>query len=69
MGSEILSKEINVERLCNTYGIPDEVKLTVQHILLSHHGIPEYGSPKVPVKYLTDKSGGLPAFVMKIFLK
>ena len=49
MGSEILSKEINVERLCNTYGIPDEVKLTVQHILLSHHGIPEYGSPKVPM--------------------
>lgn len=40
---------INVERLCNTYGIPDEVKLTVQHMLLSHHGIPEYGSPKVPM--------------------
>lgn len=24
-------------------------KLTVQHMLLSHHGIPEYGSPKVPM--------------------
>ena len=40
---------MNVERLCNTYGIPDDVKLTVQHMLLSHHGIPEYGSPKVPM--------------------
>lgn len=30
-------------------GFPEETKMLLQHIVLSHHGRKEYGSPKVPM--------------------
>jgi 3'-5' exoribonuclease len=30
-------------------GFPEELKLRLSHMILSHHGIGEYGSPKVPM--------------------
>ncbi len=38
-----------VERAAAELMIAEETKELVQHILLSHHGIPEYGSPKPPM--------------------
>ena len=38
-----------VERAAAELMIADGTKELVQHILLSHHGIPEYGSPKPPM--------------------
>ena len=30
-------------------GIPEEKTMLIKHILLSHHGVPEFGSPKPPM--------------------
>lgn len=30
-------------------GIPDEKTMLLSHILLAHHGVPEFGSPKAPM--------------------
>ncbi len=30
-------------------GFPEELKLLLSHMILSHHGVPEYGSPKSPM--------------------
>lgn len=38
-----------IERAAAELMIDDSVKLLVEHILLSHHGIAEYGSPKPPM--------------------
>ncbi len=39
----------NVERAAAELMIDDEVKLQVQHMLLSHHNQPEFGSPLFPM--------------------
>ena len=31
---------------CELLDIPDEVRVLIQHMLLSHHTLPEYGSPR-----------------------
>ena len=38
-----------VERAAAELMIAEQTKQLVQHMLLSHHGIPEYGSPKPPM--------------------
>ena len=38
-----------VERVSAELMIPEEITRLVQHMLLSHHGQPEYGSPKPPM--------------------
>ncbi len=38
-----------VEQACAELSISRETANLVSHILLSHHGIPEYGSPKMPM--------------------
>ena len=38
-----------VERAAAELMIDDTVKVLVQHILLSHHGMPDYGSPRSPM--------------------
>ena len=38
-----------VERAAAELMISEETKQLVEHILLSHHGVPEYGSPKPPM--------------------
>lgn len=38
-----------VQQAAMDIGISDKVTTLVSHILLSHHGIPDYGSPKLPM--------------------
>ena len=38
-----------VERAAAELMIDEEIKVLVQHILLSHHGLAEYGSPRAPM--------------------
>ncbi len=38
-----------VERKCDELQISSEVKVLISHMLLSHHGQPEYGSPIKPM--------------------
>lgn len=38
-----------VERAAAELQTADQTKVLVQHMLLSHHGVPEYGSPKTPM--------------------
>ncbi len=40
---------IKVEKLCNELKISDEIKTLIEHMILSHHGKPEYGAAKVPM--------------------
>lgn len=39
----------NLEKEAEKLGTPDEIKVMLQHMILSHHMEPEYGSPKKPV--------------------
>ncbi len=36
-------------KACDEAGVKGEKKLMLQHMLLSHHDLPEYGSPKPPM--------------------
>ena len=38
-----------IERAAQTLGIGGEEVMLLEHIILSHHGIPEFGSPKRPM--------------------
>ena len=40
---------INVAEEGKTLGICQEKQLLLQHMILSHHGLAEYGSPKQPM--------------------
>ncbi len=36
------------EKLCGKYPLDEKLKLQLAHIIISHHGLREYGSPVVP---------------------
>lgn len=38
-----------IERAASELQIAEQTKMLIQHILLSHHGVAEYGSPKPPM--------------------
>lgn len=38
-----------IDAKCRALGIPDEKRVMVEHMILSHHFEPEYGSPKKPM--------------------
>lgn len=40
---------IYVNDVCKELGVSDKTRLTLSHIILSHHGQAEYGSPKPPM--------------------
>jgi 3'-5' exoribonuclease len=40
---------IEVEKAADKHNINDEVKVVLQHMILSHHYFPEFGSPKKPM--------------------
>lgn len=44
----IVTGVVAVERWCQELGISDEIRRLIQHMILSHHYEPEYGSPKKP---------------------
>lgn len=38
-----------IDKVSEKIGVDKEISLILQHMILSHHGIPEYGSPKIPM--------------------
>jgi 3'-5' exoribonuclease len=40
---------LSIQRMSDDLSIDPEITLMLQHMILTHHGIPEYGSPKPPM--------------------
>ena len=38
-----------IETMCNRFNISEEKKIMIEHMILSHHYEPEFGSPKKPI--------------------
>ena len=49
VGHMVLACELIVEKSAKIPGFPDDLKDVLKHIVLSHHGKLEYGSPKLPM--------------------
>lgn len=49
LGHMILAVELVEKKASRIFGFPEETKDHLKHIILSHHGRLEYGSPKVPM--------------------
>jgi 3'-5' exoribonuclease len=49
LGHMVLSVELIERKASRILGFPDETKDLLKHIVLSHHGKLEYGSPKTPM--------------------
>jgi len=49
LGHMIIELEMLQDKLALTPGFPDELKTLVEHLIISHHGQYEFGSPKLPM--------------------
>lgn len=49
LGHMLLSCELIEKKAQRILGFPDDLKIMLKHIVLSHHGQLEYGSPKKPM--------------------
>ena len=49
LGHMLLSCELIEKKSRTILGFPDDLRMILKHIVLSHHGKQEYGSPKVPM--------------------
>ena len=49
LGHMIIELEMLHEKLAQIPGFPDELKILIEHLIISHHGQYEYGSPKLPM--------------------
>ncbi|HVP56233.1 MAG TPA: OB-fold nucleic acid binding domain-containing protein [Candidatus Eisenbacteria bacterium] len=49
LGHMIIELEMLHEKLAHIPGFPDELKILVEHLIISHHGQYEFGSPKLPM--------------------
>ncbi len=49
LGHLVLGERMTRERANQIEGFPEELKLLLSHIILSHHGTAEFGSPKAPM--------------------
>ena len=49
IGHLVMSAELVEKKAGQIMGFPEELKMICKHIILSHHGRLEYGSPKVPM--------------------
>jgi 3'-5' exoribonuclease len=38
-----------IDNICDELGTDSEIKIMLEHMILSHHYEPEYGSPKYPM--------------------
>ena len=45
----IIELEMLQAKLAQVPGFPDELKTLVEHLIISHHGEYEFGSPKLPM--------------------
>lgn len=48
LGHISIGKEMIDQRISKIVGFPDELHLELTHMILSHHGQKEWGSPEVP---------------------
>jgi 3'-5' exoribonuclease len=49
LGHLVLGERMVRERTDGIEGFPEELKMLLSHMILSHHGTGEFGSPKVPM--------------------
>ena len=49
LGHMIIELEMLQQKLALIPGFPDELKTLVEHLIISHHGEYEFGSPKLPM--------------------
>lgn len=49
LGHMIIELEMLHEKLARIPGFPDELKILIEHLIISHHGQYEFGSPKLPM--------------------
>lgn len=49
LGHMIIELEMLHEKLAGIPGFPDELKILIEHLIISHHGQYEFGSPKLPM--------------------
>src|ERR1019366_8026742 len=49
LGHMIIELEMLHQKLARLPGFPDELKILIEHMILSHHGQYEFGSPKLPM--------------------
>jgi 3'-5' exoribonuclease len=49
LGHMVMAVELVEKKASRILGFPDELKDILKHIILSHHGRLEYGSPKTPM--------------------
>jgi 3'-5' exoribonuclease len=45
----IIELEMLHEKLAHIPGFPDELRILIEHMIISHHGQYEFGSPKLPM--------------------
>jgi 3'-5' exoribonuclease len=49
LGHMIIELEMLQEKLAQIPGFPEELKILLEHLIISHHGQYEFGSPKLPM--------------------
>ena len=49
LGHMIIELEMLHEKVAQVPGFPDEYKTLIEHLIISHHGKYEFGSPKMPM--------------------
>ena len=49
LGHMIIELEMLHEKLAHIPGFPEELKILIEHLIISHHGQYEFGSPKLPM--------------------
>jgi len=49
LGHMIIELEMLHEKIARLPGFPDELKILIEHMIISHHGRYEFGSPKLPM--------------------
>ncbi len=49
LGHMIIELEMLQRKLAQVPGFPDELKILLEHLIISHHGQYEFGSPKLPM--------------------
>src|SRR5271166_6037498 len=49
LGHMIIELEMLHQKIARVPGFPDELKILIEHMIISHHGQYEFGSPKLPM--------------------
>src|SRR5215813_8021514 len=49
LGHMIIELEMLHQKVAGIPGFPDELKILIEHLIISHHGQYEFGSPKLPM--------------------